>query len=206
MNNRQAKTVAPSSLQREHGAFSSSAKRLADFWLGLRWFAALWCCALLLCGSNSVTAQELTGLDAEAAAVELKSIRRVLDRQTEAWNQGNLEQFMKTYWKSKSLTFSSGGKTTRGWEETLKNYQNGYAPPKEMGQLAFDGLEITLLESKSALVLGNWELKFADKSKRGGNFSLVLHRFDNRWRIIHDHSSELVAKPDNSVPQSNLEK
>jgi beta-aspartyl-peptidase (threonine type) len=169
----------------------------------VRWVLCLVCWSGCFPGCLSfVSAQELTGLDAETATLERKAINRVLERQTEAWNQGNLEQFMKTYWKSKSLTFSSGGTTARGWEETLRNYQNGYAPPKEMGTLKFDGLEITLLESKTALVLGNWQLTFADKTKRSGNFSLVLHKFDDRWRIIHDHSSELIQKLPEVTPPS----
>jgi hypothetical protein len=150
-----------------------------------------------------VGGQELSRLNPEEAAVEQKTIRNVLDRQKEAWNQGNFEQFMKTYWKSKSLTFSAGGKTTRGWNETLRNYQESYGPPKERGNLTFDGLEITLLESSTALVLGNWQLEFKDGTKRGGNFSLVLHKFDGHWRIIHDHSSALVARSNEAQSSSD---
>ena len=109
----------------------------------------------------------------------------------DAWNEGDLKKFMQMYWKSDKLTFSSSGKTTHGWQPTLDNYKKSYSPPKEMGKLHFDELKIMMIESKSALVLGNWHLKMKDDTKLDGNFSLVVKQFDDGWKIIHDHSSTL---------------
>lgn len=148
-------------------------------------------------GAQEFSALNLTDLDADK-----KLIQRVLTRQAEAWNQGDLERFMKTYWKSPQLTFSGGGKTTRGWDATLKRYQQNYAPPKAMGQLKFDELEITLLETKTAMVLGNWHLDLPDKTQRSGNFSLVLHKIDEQWTIIHDHSSTLEPPEDTATEKT----
>lgn len=118
-----------------------------------------------------------------------QSIEKVLSVQTNAWNDGDLEKFMSTYWKSEKLSFSSGGQTTYGWDATLERYRRGYAPPKEMGKLHFDHLEVSAIESNSALVLGHWHLKMKDGTKKDGNFSLVLKNIQNEWKIIHDHSS-----------------
>lgn len=35
----------------------------------------------------------------------LKDIRKILDDQTISWNRGDLESFMKDYWKNDSLIF-----------------------------------------------------------------------------------------------------
>ena len=118
-------------------------------------------------------------------------ILSILSAQVDAWNEGDLKKFMQTYWKSDKLTFSSSGKTTHGWQPTLDNYKKSYSPPKEMGKLHFDELKIMMIESKSALVLGNWHLKMKDDTKLDGNFSLVVKQFDDGWKIIHDHSSTL---------------
>ncbi len=123
--------------------------------------------------------------------IEQQDIAKLLSDQTAAWNAGDLEQFMQTYWNSEHLTFSSGGKTTRGWQATLDQYRKNYAPPKEMGKLSFDGLEIVVLESESALVLGNWHLLLANDQHKDGNFSLVMRKLAGQWKIIHDHSSKL---------------
>jgi uncharacterized protein (TIGR02246 family) len=148
-----------------------------------------------------IQAQELSTLNLNDLNAEKKLIAGVLTRQADAWNQGDLKQFMKTYWKSPLLTFSAGGKTTRGWDATLKRYQENYAPPKVMGKLKFGELEVTLLESKTAMVLGNWHLEMPDQKHRSGNFSLVLHKMDDQWRIIHDHSSS-VEVPGNGDSQA----
>lgn len=123
--------------------------------------------------------------------IEQQAITKLLSDQTAAWNAGDLARFMQTYWNSEQLTFSSGGKTTRGWQATLDQYRKNYAPPKEMGKLSFDGLEIVALESESALVLGNWHLLLANDQHKDGNFSLVMRKLSGQWQIIHDHSSKL---------------
>jgi len=42
----------------------------------------------------------------------------VLEQQAMAWNRGDIDAFMEQSWKSDDLTFSFGGKTTRGWESS----------------------------------------------------------------------------------------
>src|SRR5262245_4849096 len=133
--------------------------------------------------------------EVEPSSVEGDSIRAavesVLRTQEEAWNRGDLDAFMKHYWKSESLTFSSGGKTTRGWTETLNRYRERYPTPEKMGRLKLAGLEITPLGDSAALVLGQWNLQ-RENEPLAGNFSLVVRRFDSRWLIIHDHTSRTM--------------
>ncbi len=146
---------------------------------------------LMLYTSNSrLWAQQLSSLDAKAQETQTVLIKSILNVQAEAWNQGNLEKFMETYWKSDKLTFSGGGTTTRGWQATLDRYKKTYTPEK-MGKLHFTELEVTILETKTAMVLGNWHLRQADGSKSNGNFSLVVAQIDGKWKIIHDHSATL---------------
>ena len=87
-----------------------------------------------------------------AAEQETKVIRQVLDEQAVAWNQADLEGFMKGYWKSDKLTFISGGEKTAGWQATLERYRKKYqGEGKEMGKLSFDELEIELLSARQRL-------------------------------------------------------
>ena len=117
------------------------------------------------------------------------AIRAVLDAQVVAWNKGDLDGFMKGYWKSKDLTFFSGGTKTSGWEATLERYQKKYkADGKEMGQLTFSELDIDVLSADSAVVRGRWKLKLS-KDEPGGLFTLLFKRFPDGWRIVHDHTS-----------------
>lgn len=122
-------------------------------------------------------------------------IEQLLTTQAQCWNDKDIDGFMQTYWKSEDLTFSGGGKTTRGWQATLDRYKKSY-PKEKMGTLTFDGLEVTMLSEEAAMVLGNWHLSIPqpeakEELNKDGNFTLVLKMLDGKWKIIHDHSSTL---------------
>ena len=130
-----------------------------------------------------------------------KSIQRVFEIQNAAWNKGDIETFMEYYWKSDKLTFSAGGKTTRGWNETLARYKKSYATKEQMGQLTFSKPEITVLGDSAALALGKWHLK-RKMGDRQGNFSVVFQKIRGRWVIIHDHSSSLEKENQETEKES----
>jgi len=127
-----------------------------------------------------------------------KAVTSVLRVQQKAWNRGDIAGFMKHYWKSKKLTFSTGGTTKRGWKATFARYRKRYPNRETMGKLTFNNLEVTALGEKSALVLGEWHLKRKNDHPEGV-FSLVMRNIEGRWLIVHDHTS---SKPIAKVPQS----
>jgi len=43
-----------------------------------------------------------------------KSLETLVAKQAADWNSGDIDGYMKAYWNSEDLTFSSGGKTERG--------------------------------------------------------------------------------------------
>jgi uncharacterized protein (TIGR02246 family) len=118
-----------------------------------------------------------------------QAIRKVLDDQVKAWNKGDLEGFMAGYWMSPELTFSSGGEQTKGWQATLQRYRKRYqGEGKEMGKLTFSEVQVQLLGPDSAYVRGRFQL-VRSKDKPSGLFTLILRRFPEGWRIVHDHTS-----------------
>ncbi len=119
-------------------------------------------------------------------------IRAMLQRQADAWNMGDIDVFMEPYWQSADLTFSTGGRLTRGFAATLERYRKRYPTPDAMGRLTFSDLEILELPPSAALVFGAWHL---DRDEPiGGLFTLVLRKEHGRWIIIHDHTSTLADK------------
>ncbi|MCW5968045.1 MAG: nuclear transport factor 2 family protein [Blastocatellales bacterium] len=118
------------------------------------------------------------------------AIRAVLDAQADAWNAGNLDEFMAGYWNSPELTFYSGGDKLMGWEATIERYRRTYqAEGKEMGRLRFSDLDLQVLGADVAVVRGRWQLTLSNGSTPGGLFTLIFHRFDHGWKIVHDHTS-----------------
>lgn len=114
---------------------------------------------------------------------------QVVQKQSAAWNRGDLSEFMSPYWNDERLTFSSSGKTQRGWQATFDNYKKNYPDKATMGKLTFSEIETQELGSEAMLMLGKWHLE--REAPVGGNFSLVWRRIDGKWVIVHDHSSAL---------------
>ena len=52
-----------------------------------------------------------------------KQIISILKIQDEAWNNGDINGFMETYWKHDSLMFIGKSGVTYGWQNTLNNYK-----------------------------------------------------------------------------------
>jgi ketosteroid isomerase-like protein len=117
-------------------------------------------------------------------------IRKVLDDQVAAWNRHDLEGFMAGSWKSPELTFFSGGTELRGWEATLERYRQRYqSEGREMGKLDFAELRIEPLGAQAAFVHGRFHLVMKDGKEMGGVFTLIVRKFPQGWKIVHDHTS-----------------
>src|SRR5262245_56916820 len=117
-------------------------------------------------------------------------IRAVLDPQVAAWNGGNLEAFMEGYWRSAELTFFSGDRKFSGWQAMLERYRKTYqGAGQAMGILEFSELDIDLLSPSTALVRGRWKLTMPGGNQPCGLYTLIFRRFNNGWKIVHDHTS-----------------
>ncbi len=116
------------------------------------------------------------------------AILAVLANQKDAWNRGNVSEFMKGYWNSPELTFAGTSGITRGWQPVLDRYRKNYPDQQAMGHLDFSDVEVRSLGTDAALVLGRWHLT-RESGELGGVFTLVFQRFPDGWKIIHDHTS-----------------
>lgn len=117
-----------------------------------------------------------------------KEIMTVLATQTSAWNKGDIEGFMETYWKNDSLKFIGKNSVTYGWQNTLERYKKSYAGKEAMGILNFNILYCQKLSRKYYNVVGKWHLK-RQIGDLQGHFTLILKKINGRWMIIQDHSS-----------------
>lgn len=117
-----------------------------------------------------------------------EAIRKLLQEQTEAWNKGNLEDFMQTYWQSDSLLFVSKNGVTRGWKNTLENYKKSYPDVEAMGKLSFDVVEMKSLSPQYYFVVGKWMLQ-KSVGDFNGYYTLLIRKIKGQWKIIADHSS-----------------
>ncbi len=108
---------------------------------------------LVICGVNAWG----------SPTVPTEEIRQVIVKQQDAWNRGDLEEFMAGYWNSPELTFFSGARESEGWQAALDRYKKSYqSAGHEMGKLEFANLRIEMLGPESAFVRGEFHLTMSD--------------------------------------------
>jgi ketosteroid isomerase-like protein len=115
------------------------------------------------------------------------AIRSAMNEQLTAWNKGNIDAFMQTYWQNDSLLFVSNP-PTYGWKTTLEHYKKGYPDTATMGKLSFNLLQLKQLSPEYYFVMGEWHLK-RTVGDVGGYFTLLFKKISGKWLIIVDHSS-----------------
>jgi ketosteroid isomerase-like protein len=116
------------------------------------------------------------------------TIRKALNEQLAAWNAGDVNRFMLTYWTSDSLMFIGKNDITYGWQNTLESYKKGYPDTTAMGKLDFDILHVKRLSVLYFFVVGKWHLT-RSIGDVGGHFTLLFKKIKNKWVIVADHSS-----------------
>lgn len=138
--------------------------------------------ASLNCIANAQAQAGGTGVEGQ--------IKSLLEMQSEAWNRGDLDQFMSAYQKSEQISYTSSGEITWGYQAIADRYKGKYKPhDAKMGTLRFSELKVSPLGKTSAYCIGRWHLKKEDKSELGGVFTLVLIKDGKNWKIVHDHTS-----------------
>ena len=135
-----------------------------------------------------VTSLVMLSLSAFAQKDVDKHIRGLMDEQLKCWNTGDLECFMKHYWKSDSLMFIGKSGVTYGWQATLDNYKKGYPDGDAMGKLTFTIIDVEQLSADKAYVIGKWHLQRKEDAPEG-HYTLLWKRIDGNWVIVSDHSS-----------------
>ncbi len=123
-----------------------------------------------------------------AQSADETSIRKILSNQEDAWNRGDIDEFMQGYWKSDSLSFIGKSGVTKGWQKTLDNYKKNYPDTAAMGVLNFDLLELKPLSAEYYFVIGKWHLQ-RTVGDLGGHFTLLFKKINGVWFIVTDHSS-----------------
>ena len=123
----------------------------------------------------------------KAQSADETAIRDVMDKQVNAWNMGNIDAFMQTYWQNDSLLFVSNP-PVYGWYPTLQRYKITYSDTSLMGKLSFNLLELRPLSSEYYFVMGNWYLK-RTAGDVGGIFTLLFRKINGNWLIVVDHTS-----------------
>jgi uncharacterized protein (TIGR02246 family) len=131
----------------------------------------------------------LAALPLIAAGPE-QEIRNVMDAQVAAWNRGDIQAFMEGYDNSEATTFV-GKDITKGHAMVLARYLKSYPTREKMGTLRFSDIEMRMLGTDYASVIGRFHLdRAADAGgEAAGIFTLLFHKAGQGWKVILDHTS-----------------
>jgi ketosteroid isomerase-like protein len=143
-------------------------------------------CALALTAASQ-PGPARAGDESDAA---VREVRAVLNQQVADWNKGDLDGFLTGYWNSPKVVFMSGGQRFDGYEAMRDRYRRSYkAEGNAMGQLAFSELDVESLGPESVLARGRFRLTMPDGTKPTGLFTVIVRKFPDGWKIVHDHTS-----------------
>jgi len=104
------------------------------------------------------------------------------------WNNGDIDAFMESYWKSPDLSFISSRGPTYGWDQTKANYKKGYPSKEAMGSLHFDIIRLDPISTDAYYMIGKFTLT-RKNDMPSGHFTLVWRKIEGKWLIASDHTS-----------------
>jgi hypothetical protein len=134
---------------------------------------------------------------AEQAGAE---VRELLERQSAAWNEGDLETFCAVY--DEQALFVSPSGLTRGRVAVLERYRDRYPSREAMGTLSLEvvelepvwGLEVSMLGDarpgrvQAVSLVARWKLSYTGRPDASGLTLLVLRPAGEGWKITRDAS------------------
>jgi len=158
----------------------------------------------------------LLGAPGCAKGLAQRDLLKVLDDQVVAWNAGDIDGFMKGYWRSGELTFVSVSppavvpagamrpaaqeEVSKGWQATRDRYKRRYPTAERMGRLSFEDLAVTRFEENRAEVQGRYRVERTGETLTG-RFTLDMRKIDERWVIIRDRT--IADGPPQATTQGN---
>ncbi len=119
-----------------------------------------------------------------------KAIKEMLMAQQKAWNNYDIEAFMKGYWRSDELTFYGSGGVIKGWQATLERYKKSYPTKDHFGKLDFVFNEIAPISEGVYYVMGEYYLS-RTVGDTNGIFMLVVKKIEGEWKVIADTSAKV---------------
>jgi ketosteroid isomerase-like protein len=152
------------------------------------WLATLAMAATLCLPCIPARAQDDNQL--HTASHEELEIVKVLLVQEKAWNNGDLEGYLKGFKDSPDTVFMAR-QISRGFAQIAEDYRHNYPNRTLMGQLSFSELEAHPISDTLAICLGKYHL---DRGRKEGGsaeglFSLVLEKTADGWKIVLDHTN-----------------
>ncbi len=118
-----------------------------------------------------------------------KEILSNMEKSAVYWNRGDLDNYMNTcYPKRDDVLMQSGNTRIYGYQKLYDMYSKLFPDEAARGVLSFSEGEVRVFNAETAMHIGKFTLEYKDGKKRSGYFTAILKKFDDGWKIVHDHS------------------
>lgn len=119
----------------------------------------------------------------------VKEVRKALDGQVQAWNEGNLEQAMTFYWESAEMLWISKSGVDRGYKPVLESFRRDFSDRSQMGVYTYEPLHIEEVSPEAVFYVFRWRIELSGKQLMGGVSSQLWKKINDTWVITAEHAS-----------------
>lgn len=141
----------------------------------------------LLAHMRQTNDPQLAALEAALSRQAVAEIKRMLNQAAIDWTANNLDGFMASYANSPTLRFAHPKGITLGFDTVKERYAKSITK----SDLKFSDLDVTVLALDAAVAFGRFHNRGKDGTNATGLFTLLVRKIEGRWKITHDHSSDL---------------
>ena len=116
-------------------------------------------------------------------------VKKTLDEQVIAWNNGDLEKAMSYYWNSSEMLWINKSGIQKGYQPVWEHFQKEFADRSKMGIYSCESLHIEKVTSFSVYFVIRWKIVLSDKKIMGGVSSQLWKKIAGNWVITIEHAS-----------------
>jgi hypothetical protein len=112
-----------------------------------------------------------------------------LQAQVNAWNRGDLEAALSTYWDAPQMTWVSRSGVERGFASFAEGMRKDFADRTAMGTYSAEVLDVRGLGPETGSLVFQWQISRAGKRVMGGTSTQIWRRVDGTWKAVLEHAS-----------------
>jgi len=116
-------------------------------------------------------------------------VKKALDGQVNAWNNGDLEKAMIYYWNSPEILWVSKAGIQKGYQPVLEDFRKEFGDKSKMGVYSYESLHIEEISGNSVYFVIRWKIVLNGQKIMGGVSSQIWKKIVSDWVITAEHAS-----------------
>ena len=119
----------------------------------------------------------------------IDGVKKALNRQVNAWNNGDLEKAMSSYWNSPSTLWVTRSGIQKGYHPVLDGFRKEFADSGSMGIYSYEPLHMEVISATAVYFVIRWKIILNGVRVIEGVSSQVWKKIADQWMICAEHTS-----------------